>query len=263
MSAELILKTIVIDDEPLALGLIESYVAKTPFLEQIASFTSAVEAVHSPLLAEADLLFLDIQMPTLNGLEFSKMVSAKTRIVFTTAFDQYALDGYKVNALDYLLKPISYLDFLEAANKALSWFELVSQVDSKDKDALLEQVSGELDVDGVEQMEDQDIDCIYVKADYKLLRIDLSELLYIEGLKDYVKFYIESQNTAIISLMSIKKAMDLLPEKHFIRVNRSYVVRKDKIKAVERGRILVGDKFIPIGDAYKQELQTYLKVRSL
>ncbi|MFR9627054.1 MAG: LytTR family DNA-binding domain-containing protein [Rikenellaceae bacterium] len=237
------LKTIVIDDEPLALGLIESYVAKTPFLEHIASFYSGIEAVHSEKLAEADLIFLDIQMPTLSGLELSRMVKAETRIIFTTAFNQYALDGYRVNALDYLLKPISYLDFLTSANKALSWFELVERAN------------------GVES--ESELDSIYVKSEYKLLRIELDRLIYVEGLKDYVKFYVEGESRPILSLMSIKRAVDLLPESQFIRVNRSFIVRKDKIKVIERSRIVIGNVYIPIGEAYRDQLQSYLKLRSL
>ncbi len=237
------LKTIVIDDEPLALGLIESYVAKTPFLEHIASFYSGVEAVHSELLAEADLIFLDIQMPTLNGLEMSKMIAPETRIIFTTAFNQYALDGYKVNALDYLLKPISYIDFLTSANKALSWFELIDRAKKVDST--------------------EDIESIYVKSDYKLLRIELNRLLYVEGLKDYVKFFVEGESKPILSLMSIKRVTELLSETQFIRVNRSFIVRKDKIEAIERSRIVIGTTYIPIGDAYKESLQSYLKGRSL
>ncbi|MFI3289257.1 MAG: LytTR family DNA-binding domain-containing protein [Rikenellaceae bacterium] len=237
------LKTIVIDDEPLALGLIESYVAKTPFLEHIASFYSGIEAVHSEKLAEADLIFLDIQMPTLSGLELSRMVKAETRIIFTTAFNQYALDGYRVNALDYLLKPISYLDFLTSANKALSWFELVERAN------------------GVES--ESELDSIYVKSEYKLLRIELDRLIYVEGFKDYVKFYVEGESRPILSLMSIKRAVDLLPESQFIRVNRSFIVRKDKIKVIERSRIVIGNVYIPIGEAYRDQLQSYLKLRSL
>lgn len=237
------LKTIVIDDEPLALGLIESYVSKTPFLDHIASFYSGVEAMHSGQLGDADLIFLDIQMPTLNGLELSRMVNPRTRIIFTTAFDQYALDGFRVNALDYLLKPISYLDFLTSANKALSWFELVDRAEG----------------DGGEQ----EIESIYVKSDYKLLRIELNRLVYVEGLKDYVKFYVEGEQHPILSLMSIKRAVELLPERDFIRVNRSFIVRKDKIGVIERSRIVIGNVYIPIGDAYKDALQGYLKMRSL
>lgn len=240
------LKTIVIDDEPLALGLIESYVAKTPFLKQIAAFSSAVEAVHSDLLAEADLLFLDIQMPTLNGLEFSKMISPKTRIVFTTAFNQYAIEGYKVNALDYLLKPISYVDFLTSANKALAWFELVHR-EAATHTATIE----------------KEASFIYVKSEYKLLRIDLDKLLYVEGLKDYVKFYVEGAEHPILSLMNMKKAEETLPEQQFIRVNRSFIVRKDKIRVIERSHIVIGKKLIPISDSYKAQLQNYLNSQGI
>lgn len=238
------LKTIVIDDEPLALGLIESYVTKTPFLEKIAVFSSAVEAIHSNLLAEADLLFLDIQMPTLNGLELSKMVSPNTRIIFTTAFNQYAIEGYKVNALDYLLKPISYVDFLTSANKALAWFELVNR-------------------EPATPTTEKEASFIYVKSEYKLLRIDLDKLLYIEGLKDYVKLYVEGEEHPILSLMNIKKASEVLPEQQFIRVNRSYIVRKDKIRVIERSHIVIGKKLIPISDSYKVQLQSYLNSQGI
>lgn len=155
----------IVDDEPLALSLLESYVNKTPFLELAGKYSSAVQAMKELPGHQIDLLFLDIQMPELNGLEFSKMVDARTRIVFTTAFGQYAIDGYRVNALDYLLKPISYVDFLQAANKALQWFELVQKP--------------------------EEIDSIFVKSDYKLVQVELKKILYIEGLKDYIKIYTE------------------------------------------------------------------------
>ena len=244
------LKTIVVDDEPLALELLVSYVQKTPFLELIGSFSSAIEAIHSKQLPAADLFFLDIQMPTLSGLEFSKMIESKARIIFTTAFSQYALDGYKVNALDYLLKPIGYADFLMAANKSLNWFELTSG-------ALVvkQSIAPSVDVD--------DLDCIYVKSDYKLLRIELDDLLYVEGLKDYVKFYIQDQSQPILSLMSMRELEQVLPERHFIRVHRSYIVRKDKIRVIERSRIVFGDVYIPISDIYKSQFQSYLQGKKI
>ena len=158
------LKCAIVDDEPLALDLLESYVRKTPFLELAGKYPSAVQAMKELPDRHVDLLFLDIQMPELNGLEFSKMVPPSTRIVFTTAFDQYAIDGYKVNALDYLLKPISYTDFLQAAHKAQKWFELLPQPR-------------------------EEIQSIFVKSDYKLVQIELKNILYIEGLKDYIKIY--------------------------------------------------------------------------
>ncbi|MFI3324280.1 MAG: LytTR family DNA-binding domain-containing protein [Rikenellaceae bacterium] len=238
------LRTIVIDDEPLAAMLLEGYVAQTPFLELVATFSTAVEAMNSAELATADLLFLDIQMPTLTGLEFSRMVDPRTRIIFTTAFNQYAIDGYKVNALDYLLKPISYVDFLTAAQKAADWYRLKEQAD----------------VHTAPSEAEHEIESIYVKSEYKLLRIELSEIEYIEGLKDYVKFHVDSSPKPIISLMNMKRVEELLPSDQFIRVHRSFIVRKDKIKVIERNRILFGKEYIPIGESYKQQLQEYLNI---
>lgn len=247
----MILKTIVIDDEPLAAMLLEGYISKTPFLELTATFSTAVEAMNSAELASADLLFLDIQMPTLTGLEFSRMVDPKTRIIFTTAFNQYAIDGYKVNALDYLLKPISYADFLGGAQKAVEWFKLKNQTSNSNVE------------DTSSAPKAQDIDSIYVKSEYKLLRIELNKLLYIEGLKDYVKFKVEGEPKPILSLMNVKRAEEILPKEQFVRVHRSFIVRKDKIKVIERSRIVFGEERIPIGESYKSILQEYLKIRSI
>ena len=177
----MILNCALVDDEPLALDLLETYVRKTPFLNLVGKCSSAVAAMKELQEKTVDLLFLDIQMPELSGLEYSKMVNPETRIVFTTAFGQYALDGYRVNALDYLLKPISYKDFLEAANKALSWFEMKENASAGGN---------------VVKVED---DCIYVKSDYKLVQIKLKDILYVEGLKDYVKIYIENEPKVIFN----------------------------------------------------------------
>lgn len=227
----------IVDDEPLALGLLESYVDKTPFLELAEKYSSAVQAMKELPGKHVDLLFLDIQMPELNGLEFSRMVDSSTRIVFTTAFGQYAIDGYKVNALDYLLKPISYVDFLQAANKALQWFELLQQPK-------------------------EEIQSIFVKSDYKLVQIELNKILYIEGLKDYIKIYEEDSPKPILSLMSMKAMEDLLPSSRFMRVHRSYIVQKDKIRIIDRGRIVFGKNYIPVSDSYKQSFQDFLDQRS-
>ena len=231
------LKCAIVDDEPLALGLLESYVTKTPFLELTGKYSSAVQAMKELPENQADLLFLDIQMPELSGLEFSKMVAPHTRIIFTTAFEQYALDGYKVNALDYLLKPISYNDFLQAANKAVQWFELLKQPQ-------------------------EEITSIFVKSDYKLIQIKLDNILYIEGLKDYVKIYEEGANRPILSLMSMKSMEELLPASRFMRVHRSYIVQKSKIRVIDRGRIIFGKTSIPVSESYKAVFQEYLDRRS-
>lgn len=240
----------IVDDEPLALGLLESYVKKTPFLNLVGKFSSAVQAMKELPGLDVNLLFLDIQMPELNGMEYSKMVDSRTRIIFTTAFGQYALEGYRVNALDYLLKPISYPDFLEAANKALQWFNL-----TQEKVAI---------PSGVPVSSPQEeIDSIYVKSDYKLIQIELCKILYIEGLKDYIKIYTEDLPKPILSLMSLKAMEEALPAERFMRVHRSYIVQKDKIRVIDRNRIVFGKTYIPISDSYKKEFQEYLGKRSL
>lgn len=231
------LKCAIVDDEPLALGLLRSYVQKTPTLELAGEYSSAVQAMKELPDKHIDLIFLDIQMPDLSGLEFSRMIDPKTRIVFTTAFQQYAIEGYKVNALDYLLKPISYADFLGAVNKAVQWFELLEQPR-------------------------EEIKSIFVKSEYKLIQIDLKDILYIEGLKDYVKIYEEGASKPILSLMSMKSLEDMLPPSRFIRVHRSFIVQKDKIRVVDHNRIVFGKTYVPIGDSYKQQFQDFLDRRS-
>lgn len=232
------LRCAIVDDEPLALDLLESYVRKTPFLTLTGKYSSAVAAMNELADHPVDLLFLDIQMPELSGLEYSRMVPPDTRIVFTTAFDQYALDGYRVNALDYLLKPIAYTDFLHAANKAVQWFELTRPTHVMERES------------------------IFVKSDYKLVQIELKHILYIEGLKDYIKIYEEQNPKPILSLMSLKAMEEMLPASRFMRVHRSYIVQKDKIRIIDRGRIVFGKAYIPVSDSYKQAFQAFLDQRS-
>lgn len=238
----MILTCAIIDDEPLALGLLESYVKKTPFLNLCGLYSSAIEAMKALPDHPVDLLFLDIQMPDLNGLEFSRMVPESTRIVFTTAFGQYALDGYRVNALDYLLKPISYADFTEAVNKAIQWFELKQKAEE----------------DPVGNTAGKELEYIYVKSDYKLIQVELDKILFIEGLKDYIKIHLEDMARPILSLTSLKSMEEKLPAERFIRVHRSFIVQKQKIKIIEKGRIIFGKNYIPVSDSYKQELQNYV-----
>lgn len=232
----------IIDDEPLALGLLESYAKKTPTLEVRGLYSSAIEAMRALPDNPVDILFLDVQMPDLNGLEFSRMVPESTRIIFTTAFGQYALDGYRVNALDYLLKPISYADFTGAVNKAICWFELKHRADGC--------LPGET--------ADKELEYIYVKSDYKLIQIELDKILFIEGLKDYIKIHLEDTPKPILSLTSLKAMEEKLPADRFIRVHRSFIVQKQKIKIIEKGRIIFGKNYIPVSDSYKQDLQNYV-----
>ena len=215
---------------------------KTPFLELKGCYGSGPEALKALSQEPVDLLFLDIQMPKLSGMELSRMLPEETRVIFTTAFEQYALDSYKVNALDYLLKPISYTDFLTAANKALKWYEL------SHREATPANESRE---------------SIFVKSEYKLIQIELRNILYIEGLKDYVKIYVEGETKPILSLMSMKNLEDMLPADRFVRVHRSFIVQPEKIKVIERGRIVFGKEYIPVSDNYKQRLQEAIERRSI
>lgn len=237
----------IIDDEPLAISLLESYANKTPFLELSGKYNSAVNALPMLTGTPVDLLFLDIQMPELSGLELSQILNADTRIIFTTAFDQYALDSYKVNALDYLLKPISYPDFLKSANKALQWYELLRKPT----------------VETMPATDREEPESIFIKTEYKLVQIELRRILYIEGLKDYVKIYVEDEPRPLLSLISMKSMEDMLPATRFIRVHRSFIVQPEKIKVIERNRIIYGKEYIPISDNYKQKFFDFLAVRSL
>ena len=195
---------VIVDDEPMALNLVESYVEKTPFLDLKQKCSSAIEAMEFIKNNPVDLLFLDIQMPDLTGIEFSKMLPKETRVIFTTAFDHYALEGFKVEAIDYLLKPFDYAEFLAAANKAATWFELVK---GKKQSVLSEEK-----------------EFLFVKSEYKQLRIKLADVLYFEGLKDYIKIWLKDNPKAILTLMSLKSLEEELPETQFMRVHRSFIV---------------------------------------
>lgn len=231
----------IIDDEPLAVELMESYVRKTPFLELQGSFGSGVAAFGMLRDRPVDLLFCDIQMPRLNGVEFSRMLPADTRVIFTTAFSRYAVEGFRVNAVDYLLKPISYADFLAAAQKALEWFELKRRAGAPA----------------------DDLRSIFVKTEYRLRQIELERILYIEGLKDYVKIHVEDEPHPVLSLMSLKSLEEQLPADRFIRVHRSYIVQPAKIRTIKRNSIVFGRERIPISENYRQAFFDFLSDRSL
>lgn len=238
------LKCSVIDDEPLARELICSFVKKTPFLELENSYASASEAVRSIIDGKVDLVFLDIQMPELNGIEFAKIIPPECRIVFVTAFEQYAIEGFRHNAIDYLLKPVSYSEFLNAANRALVWAELNEKARLAAK-------------------KDDEPQFIIVKSEYKLIQIDISKITYIEGLKDYVKIYTEDSPNCILSLMNMKTIEQRLPADKFIRVHRSFIVQMSKINVIERNRIVFGKKYIPISDTYKKAFNDYLQKHTI
>lgn len=261
------MKCAIIDDEPLALGLLESYVKKTPMLELCGTYSSAVEAMGGLQQHPVDLIFLDIQMPDLNGLDFSKTIdTSRTRIIFTTAFSQYAIDGYKVNALDYLLKPISYADFVGAVNRAQKWYDLAQTKQKTSEVGHGDLLSPESSAANTTSRNLADASAItnnndgyiFVKSDYKLIRVDFSEILYIEGLKDYVKIYTTSAIKPLLSLTSMRSIEATLPANLFMRTHRSYIVNMQKVRVLERGQIVFGEKYIPISDSYKEVVMSYL-----
>jgi len=229
---------VIVDDEPMALNLVESYVEKTPFLVLKRKCSSAIEAMEFIKTNPVDLLFLDIQMPDLTGLEFSKMLPRDTRVIFTTAFDQYALEGFKVEALDYLLKPFDYAEFLAAANKANTWFELVK---GKRQTVLSEEK-----------------EFLFVKSEYKQLRIKLADVLYFEGLKDYIKIWLKDTPKPILTLMSLKLLQEELPETQFLRVHRSFIVSLKNIEVIERSQIIINNQRITVSEQYKPKFLEFV-----
>jgi two-component system, LytTR family, response regulator len=232
---------IIADDEPFALDLLKGYVEQTPFLNLIKACKSAFEVIDVLHSGSKFLLFLDIQMPGVSGIQLAKMLDDKTFVVFTTAFEGYAIEGYKVNALDYLLKPFNYDEFLSAAMKAKKQFEII---DKKPTETISEEF-------------------IIVKTDYKLQQIALNEIVYIEGLKDYIKIYRQNIAKPVICLMSMKVIEEKLPGDTFMRVHRSFIVNLNKIQTVERSRIIFGDIYIPVSDNYKERFHEFISGRFL
>lgn len=234
------IKCIAIDDEPLALKQISSYIEKTPFLEQTAFCQSAFEALELLEEKDVDLLFVDINMPDLNGLDFVKSLTKRPQIIFTTAYSEYAIDGFQVDAIDYLLKPIAYTSFLKAVNKARTWFELKQQKTPDEND---------LDKE------------IFVKSEYKMVRVLLSDILYIESANEYIRIHLDNSEV-ITTLMRLKNMKEQLGNTHFMRVHRSFIVALAKIKEIERYRISMGTKIIiPIGEQYREAFQEYMDKR--
>lgn len=228
------IECLVVDDEPLASALISSYVERTPFLH-LAGITGSAEAALEALSSKnIDVIFLDIHMPGLSGMQFARIVPSSTKIVFTTAYSDHAVEGFRVNALDYLLKPISYDEFLHAARRA--------------QDAITPQ----------QQAQQAEKTHILVKSEYRLIRLELSDILYVEGLKDYVKIYLDGEPNPVLSLMSIKSLEDELPA-HFMRVHRSFIVNLGKIKIIERNTILLGGRAIPVSESYRPQFFTKIQ----
>jgi DNA-binding LytR/AlgR family response regulator len=236
-----------VDDEPMALSLIVAYIENTPFLHLAGRCASAQEAVQKMEEQTIDLLFLDIQMPRMTGLALATILAGKgPRVIFTTAYDEYALQGFQVDALDYLLKPFSYEEFLKSAYKAKAYFEL------------REKATGAQAPPPAERVEEN---CLFVKSEYSLIRVNLDDILYIEGVKDYVKIY--AGERSILSLLSLKALDEKLPAHRFMRVHRSYIVALDKITVITNNHIVFEKMSIPVGSQYKDAFYGFVQDRSL
>lgn len=227
----------IIDDEPLAVKLLESFVARTPQLQLVGSFTDSVEAIAALRQQHVDLVFLDIQMPDLDGMELAHMLPAETMIIFTTAFKEYAFDSYEVSAVDFLLKPIRYNKFLAAVEKC-----------EKRREPPLQAPKG--------------LSTLFIRVDGELRQLQQDDILYVEGMKDYVMFYLQSQQRPLITHLTMKAVEDMLPADRFMRIHRSFIVALDKIRSIDRNDcIYIGQQIIHVTEAYREAFQQYVTQR--
>ena len=242
------LNCIAVDDEPLALGLVCKFIEQTPFLNLVGRYSGAVDALKALHQQKIDLLFLDIQMPDLNGIELARVLGKGAevpRVIFTTAYNQFALEGYKVDALDYLLKPFNYEEFLRAAQKALNYHQLLNRPNAiAPTPAVTDEQSDE--------------DYLFLKVEYQLVRIALDDILYIEGLKDYVKVHLKGAEKATLSLTSLKALEEKLPPKRFMRVHRSFIISLDKVASMTKNSVQIGKMMIAVGDQYKEAFSQFV-----
>jgi two-component system LytT family response regulator len=232
------IRCLIVDDEPLALHILEDYISKIPFLQLVKATTNPIEALTLVQEKLVDLVFLDVQMPELTGIQFLRIANGKAKVILTTAYPQYALEGYELDVIDYLLKPIAFDRFFKSVQKA---------------QAVLQPAAAPIQPEPAQQQKQQDLlsDFIFVKTEHKIQKVYLNNILFIEGLKDYISIFTPAER--IITLQNMKKMEDALPEKHFISVHKSYIVSINKIDSIERSRIFIGDKVIPVGDTYREE----------
>jgi len=232
------IRCIAIDDEPLAVKKIAGYIQKVPFLELVAECRSALEAMSIMDTTDIQLLFIDINMPDISGMEFVKSLTNKPYVVFTTAYSEYAVEGFQVEATDYLLKPITFSNFLKAANKVKNLIELTA---NNQKETVKTTANH-----------------LFVKSEYKLIRIELDDIKFIESQHEYIKIHLVN-NTPVLTQLSLKSIEEQLPSDRFMRVHRSYIVNLAKISVIERNRIVFDGKiYIPVSDQYKEKFQEYI-----
>lgn len=238
------IRCIVVDDEPLAVEMLADYIRRTPSLELLSTFTDPVLALAETGATRPDLVFLDIQMPDLNGLELSRLLPAGTRVIFTTAFKEYALESYEVEALDYLLKPVRYQKFLEAVNKAEKW-------------AAMRSAASLTEATGVGEKERRSA---FIKVDGEFRNIEFDDILYVAGMKDYVTIHLQSEKHPLVTHITMKSMEEMLPSEKFMRVHRSYIVSLDKISSIDIcGDILIGKIAVPVSDSYRKEVDGYVR----
>ena len=231
------IRCLAIDDEPLALQQLVAYINKVPFLELAAQCQSALEARAFLENDTVDAIFCDINMPDLNGMDFVKSLAVPPLVVFTTAYSEYAVEGFRVNAVDYLLKPLGLQDFQRAANRLK---ERLSESPAADSDNTL-----------------------FLKTDYRIVKVSIPDIRYIEGMSEYLKVWIEGDAKPIITLLSMKKIEERLPD-YFMRIHRSYIINLNKIQEVNKNRVIMdADTYLPIGDLYKDTFQAYLDTKFL
>jgi two-component system, LytTR family, response regulator len=252
------IRCLAVDDEPLALDILANYIQKTPNLSLVATCTDPLEALSLIQQGKVDLLFLDIQMPTLTGIQFLRVMNGKCKTILTTAYSEYALEGYEYDVADYLLKPISFERFLKAVQKAVGQLAVISEqlsVGGGQSSVNSSQPSiGNEDLNTLNTpatTPQQQLDFIFVKTEYKIQKINLSDILYLEGLKDYVSIYTTTER--ILTLQTMKKMEEMLPSNRFVRVHKSYIVSLEKIETIERQRIFIGKNTIPVGDSFQKD----------
>lgn len=236
------IRTLAIDDEPLALKQLATYIRKVPFLELVAECQSAIDAQKILEQDVIDVMFIDINMPDLNGLDFVRTLAAPPLVVFTTAYSEYAIDGYKVNAVDYLLKPFGMDEFLRAANKVKQQYDLTHTTEVSKVD---------------------DNDAMFLKTEHRIVRININNIRYIEGMSEYLKIYLKDAKPIVV-LLSMKKMEERLPSHSFMRIHRSYIINLNEIQEVNKNRVILdADTFLPIGDLYREQLNQYIESKFL
>ena len=244
------IKCLAIDDEPLALSQLKTYIGKVPFLQLVEACQSPLAAMKVLAEQPIDAIFIDINMPDLNGLSFVRTLVHPPLVVFTTAYSEYAIEGYKVDAVDYLLKPFGFDDFQRAANKVLRQYELLQGKASAPSDP-------------TPVLKEADDDILFVKTEYKVVSINISKIRYVEAMSEYLRLYMDDEPKPVTALLSMKKIEERLPQ-HFMRIHRSYIVNLLKIQEVARGRIIMDEKtYLPLGDSYKDAFNDFLEKKSL